>query len=218
MQNRARKSTTTILDDLRQRIGRGELAPGAPLRQDHIAERFGVSHVPVREALNHLVSEGLATSRLHCGTVVLALSEADALELAEYRGLLEAQLIRLAVPNLSRNDLARAEAIVADLDAATELDQIVERNAAFHATLYAKAERPFFMRAVEAARLNLGRYLRGTWLEPGGFARSQAEHRQLLTLCAAGDGDGASALVMAHLQTTGQLVASIIRAEEVRVA
>ncbi|HEY4250717.1 MAG TPA: GntR family transcriptional regulator [Roseomonas sp.] len=204
-------ATAAVHEALRADIGRGRLRPGAPLRQDHIAAQLGVSHVPVREALTLLVCEGLAASRLHRGTTVSALSEAEALELAEYRGLLEGQLTRLAVPNLSRADLARAEAALDALERATELDQIVALNAGFHAILHARAERPFFLRAVDTARLNLGRYLRLTWEQDGNAERSQAEHRQLLAFCAAGEAEAAAALMTAHVRATGQRVAAIIR-------
>ncbi|MET0173034.1 MAG: GntR family transcriptional regulator, partial [Agrobacterium vaccinii] len=53
---------TKISRTLADRIVRGELAPGARLRQDHVAEEFGASHVPVREAFRRLEAQGLAVS------------------------------------------------------------------------------------------------------------------------------------------------------------
>lgn len=196
---------------LREQIGRSELKPGEALRQDHLAAALGVSHVPVREALTMLASDGLATSRTNRGTVVTALTEDDALELADFRALLEGRLMALAMPNLSRADLARARAALEALEAATELTDIVTRNAAFHGMLYAKAERPYFQRAVATARLNLGRYLFLTWQKQDNATRSHNEHRELLRLCEAGDDAGAVALVQAHNRATGEQIARIIR-------
>ena len=198
-------------EDLRERIGRGELKPGEALRQDHLAAELGVSHVPVREALTMLAADGLAQSRMNRGTVVSALTEDDALELADYRALLEGRLMALAMPNLSRADIARAQAALDALEAATEVADIVTRNASFHAMLYAKAGRPYFQRAVATARLNLGRYLFLSWQKAGNPQRSHAEHRELLRLCAKGDDAGAVALVQAHNRATGERIAQIIR-------
>ena len=198
-------------ETLREQIGRGELKPGEALRQDHLAAALGVSHVPVREALTMLAADGLAVSRVNRGTVVAALTEDDALELADFRALLEGRLMALAMPNLSRADLARAWAALEALEAATDLADIVMRNAAFHTMLYAKAERPYFERAVATARLNLGRYLFLTWRKAGNAQRSHEEHRALLRLCEAGDDAGAVALVQAHNRATGEQIATIIR-------
>lgn len=198
-------------ETLREQIGRGELKPGEALRQDHLAAALGVSHVPVREALTMLAADGLAVSRVNRGTVVAALTVEDALELADFRALLEGRMMALAIPNLSRADLARARAALDALEAATDLADIVTRNAAFHAMLYAKAERPYFQRAVATARLNLGRYLFLTWQKVGNAQRSHEEHRELLRLCGAGDDAGAVALVQAHNRATGEQIATIIR-------
>lgn len=204
-------ATERTYEVLREQIGRGELKPGEALRQDHLAAALGVSHVPVREALTMLASDGLAVSRVNRGTVVAALTEDDALELADFRALLEGRLMALAMPNLSRADLARAWAALEALEAATDLADIVMRNAAFHTMLYAKAERPYFERAVATARLNLGRYLFLTWRKAGNAQRSHEEHRALLRLCEAGDDAGAVALVQAHNRATGEQIATIIR-------
>ena len=201
---------------LREQIGRGELKPGEALRQDHLAASVGVSHVPVREALTMLAADGLSTSRVNRGTVVTSLTEADALELADFRAVLEGRLMALAMPNLSRADIARASAALDALEAATDLADIVARNAAFHAMLYAKADRPYFQRAVATARLNLGRYLFLSWRAEGNAERSHAEHRTLLHLCETGDDAGAVALVAQHNRQTGERIAQIIREEWAR--
>src|ERR1700721_881284 len=68
-------STEMIGDPLRGAICSGEIAPGAPLKQDEIAAEFSVSHTPVREALKALVSEGLATLHHNRGCFVPDLSD-----------------------------------------------------------------------------------------------------------------------------------------------
>lgn len=209
--HQTRLGPVAILDVLRAEIGRAQLEPGAPLKQEQLAQRFGVSHVPVREALNQLVSQGLASTRRNSGTFVSALTAEQALELSEYRSLLESHLMLLATPNLSRADLAAAGALLDRLDKSRRVDEIVELNAAFHALLYAKAGRPLFMQFVDAARINLGRYIFLTWDEAGNHVRSQSEHRRLLAFCAAGKSEAAAKLTREHLMKTGELIAQIIR-------
>ncbi|GAB3908900.1 hypothetical protein GCM10029964_109490 [Kibdelosporangium lantanae] len=87
-----------VLDELRRLILTGEMAAGAPIRQDALAERFGVSRVPLREALRTLEGEGQVTYRPHHGYQVANLSMADLLEVYRIRELLETEATRLAVP------------------------------------------------------------------------------------------------------------------------
>ncbi len=87
---------------LAERIVRGEFAPGERLRQDHIAEEFGASHVPVREAFRRLEAQGLAVSIPRRGVRVADFGLADVREVAEMRAALEVLALRNAIPNLTR--------------------------------------------------------------------------------------------------------------------
>src|SRR5262249_27994894 len=101
-------STEMIADALRDAICSGEIAPGAPLKQDEIAAEFGVSHTPVREALKLLVSEGLATLHHNRGCFVSDLSSAVARELMEFRALIEPRLAGWALDHLAVADIENA--------------------------------------------------------------------------------------------------------------
>ncbi|MBL0141681.1 MAG: GntR family transcriptional regulator [Betaproteobacteria bacterium] len=93
--------TDSIAAQLRERIFRGELSGGFPLRQGRIAEEFGVSRIPVREALNRLEAEGLVVRSHNRGCAVASLSMDDLLESVEIRKALEAAALRHAVPRLT---------------------------------------------------------------------------------------------------------------------
>ncbi len=147
----AQAGAKSVYEVLRSEIAVAALGPGVALKQDHLAARFGVSHVPIREALSRLVAEGLAISRPNKGTSVSSLSAAAAAELVELRWLLEGRLIELAVPNLSRADIGRASELLDQLEQAAGIEDIVRLNHAFHTALYAKADRPVLLQTVESA-------------------------------------------------------------------
>ena len=86
---RRRTSSTMVADVLREAIMCGTLKGGQALRQDELANRFGLSRIPVREALRQLEGEGLVTVQPHCGTIVSQISGAELQELCEIRVALE---------------------------------------------------------------------------------------------------------------------------------
>ena len=100
-----RSTPDLIADALREAIVRGIFQEGQSLRQDEIATQFGVSRIPVREALRQLEAEGLVTLHLNRGAMVSALSPAEAQEIFEIRSALEVKAIQLAIPKLTPSDL-----------------------------------------------------------------------------------------------------------------
>ncbi len=108
---RARGLGTTVYEALRQGIADGSLPPHYHLREIALAEHFGVSTTPVREALRHLEREGLVLIRPNRGAVVQAFNVREAHNLYEVRELLEAEAIRQAALEV-HPDLSAAEAIM----------------------------------------------------------------------------------------------------------
>lgn len=212
--NPLRGSSMYVVEQLRDAITSGRLRPGAPIRQRQIADKFKLSHIPVREALWQLESEGLVVANHNRGMIVASLTEADALELTEFRALLEEHLTRRCVPRLTSADIAQVEQAVVAIDRAQNTSEIVEFNAAFHRILYQRAQAPHFLRAVEQARLNLGRYLLMTWRTAGQTDRSQEEHRQILEACRRGDAEEAGRIMAAHVRAVGETVVRLIREQE----
>ena len=100
--------STQVADALRQKILSGEYSDNFQLRQEHIAAEFGVSRIPVREALHQLHSEGFVTLVSHKGAVVSSVSMDEILELYDLRARIETWLLGLAVPRMGEADLALA--------------------------------------------------------------------------------------------------------------
>src|SRR5438552_332975 len=90
-----------ISKELADRIISGAIEPGSRLRQDHVAEEFGTSHVPVREAFRRLEAQGLAISEPRRGVRVAAFDLSEVREVAEMRAALEVLALRHAAPHLT---------------------------------------------------------------------------------------------------------------------
>lgn len=129
---------SAVVDRLRALIVEGELRPGDRLVERQLAERLGVSRVPVREALRHLEREGLAEERPTRGMVVRRLSPADVDTLFEVRGALEDLICRQVVEHATDDELARLDDAVRRARVAVQGQDVAEArrlNAEFHAVL-----------------------------------------------------------------------------------
>lgn len=203
---------TLVADRLRTAVLRGQVPEGGRLAQDRIATEYGVSQVIVREAFRDLVAEGLLTTELRRGVRVAFLSPEEAEEITALRQAVEGQVLAWAIPKLGRTDLARADAVLEELDHAQTIDRIIELNRRFHAILYEPCGRARSLALVETLRRNFARYLRFTWESTAHRPRSQGQHRQLLRLIAGGKVDPAVAHLRAHIGETGQVIAAALRA------
>ena len=172
-----------VLAELRRLLVTGELAPGAPVRQEAVAERLGVWRVPVREALKVLEGEGALVYSAHRGYVVAELSVDDLVEVYRLRELLEAEAIRVAVPRLT-------DAVVDGLDAAAyavdeagrdgDLVAMTAANRDFHFLLFDAAAMPRLSRTLrqlwDATDVYRAVYFGAT----GNRERVHADHADLL--------------------------------------
>ncbi|MEI2785449.1 MAG: GntR family transcriptional regulator [Candidatus Nanopelagicales bacterium] len=127
------------LTALRADVLTGGLAPGEQLVQEDIADKYGVSRVPVREALQLLTSEGLVSHVPHRGYFVTELSISDLSEVYRLRQLLEAEAIRAAVPALRDDDVTTFEALAIAVQDADDLQDLTAANRRFHFALFEAA-------------------------------------------------------------------------------
>lgn len=197
-----------MAERLREMILRGEFSEGEQLRQDAIAANFQVSRIPVREALRQLEAEGLIKIVAHRGAVVSSLSSDEIEELFEIRALLECEVLRLSIPNLTESDFEQAEEILRVYENALwkqgDLGSWGRLNSQFHAALYARANRPHFMAIIRQINNNGERYTGLQLYLTRAFERAKKEHRQLLQLCRKRDVEAACTLLKQHIQTAGR--------------
>jgi len=203
----ARASTAAdgIAGALRDEIKRGALVPDQPVRQEEVAARFGVSRIPVREALGRLEAEGLVVVRPNRGAFVAALEAEELREVYELRALVEGDLLARAVPHLTAVHLARAEALHAALGVAEDPDVQGDLNREFHQVLLGAADRPRQRGLAEQLRGVVERYealQRALLRETAAF---QEDHRRILDACRRDDPAGARDALEEHLRHAAAL-------------
>lgn len=199
--------TSAIVDALRERILNFEIPEGHALRQDGLATEFGVSRIPVREALLQLEGEGLITLSAHKGFSVTELSLDDIQDLFDLRTLIEVDLLRRAIPHMTQRDIDKAREILKTFDPALEAGTH-ERdwgrlNWELHSALLAPANRPRAMRVLQNLHRHADRYTRlELKLGAGINERHRQEHCELIELCAKGAVDEASERLRLHINST----------------
>ena len=200
-----------IARSLRAEIMQGRLDSEQPLRQDEIAARFGVSKIPVREALSQLKAEGLVTFYPNRGAAVSKLSPAEADEIFVMRIALETAALRRAISHLTIAELARAEEILSAIDQEQNLARWGELNWEFHATLYYPAGLPRLVESVRTLHINVARYL-VIYLAGMDYQKaSQHEHRQIVEACRRGDIEAATAHLTEHLQSASDHLVAFLK-------
>jgi len=190
-----------VLAELRRMLVTGELAPGTPVRQEALAERLGVSRVPLREALKVLEGEGHVVYAAHRGYVVAELSVDDLVEVYRLRELLEAEAIRAAVARLVDSDvdaLRAAAGAVDDADASGDVAAITAANRAFHFLLFDAAGMPRLTRTLRQLWDATDVYRSVYFSEAPNRARVHDEHASLIEALARRDADAAVAAQAAH--------------------
>jgi len=203
-----------IAESLRTDILRGKLKSKQPLRQDEIAARFGVSKIPVREALFQLKAEGLVTFFPNRGAAVSELSPAEVDEIYIMRMALETVALRRAIPNLTIANLTQAEEILQAMDQERNAARWGEFNWEFHATLYYPANLPRLMEWVKILHANVARYLIIYLAGMDYQLTSQREHREILGACRHGDVEAATAHLGQHLQCAADHLITFLNQRE----
>jgi DNA-binding GntR family transcriptional regulator len=207
--------TSAVAEKLREQIIRGEIPEGAQLRQDAIANQYQVSRIPVREALRQLDAEGLITIVPNRGAVVPALSPEDVEELFTIRALLEPEVLKLSIPELTEDDFANAESILRNYMDELRREQHVSAwgrlNWDFHSILYSRANRPHMMNIIRNVNANGERYTRLQLYLTHGMKRANREHHEILQLCRKRDVKGACELLRGHILYAGQSLKQVLQ-------
>jgi DNA-binding GntR family transcriptional regulator len=180
------------LDALRSDILTGVLGPGDQVIQETLAERYGVSRVPLREALKMLESEGQVVYHPNRGYFVAELSVADLQEVYRLRQLLEAEAIRHAVPALDDADIDALEELRAAVDRASASGDVLGMTAAnrrFHFAIFDAAGLPRLSRLLRQLWEATDAYRALYFQSPQNRVRVDGEHSAMVAAMRAGDAE-----------------------------
>ena len=204
-----RSLTQIVVEALRQRIFEGQYAPGMRLNIADLAETFGASPVPVREALRNLEAEGLIEFRHNRGAIVRVLSYADVRELSLMRTPLEslaaAEAARLATPK----DVSELANIVAKMEKNLGTDAWHRAHALFHRRLYALSRLPRVTQLIEGLRGQMRPYSKIYLKDRDHILRAQEEHRQILDCLRSNDAEGIARIVAVHVERPAHMAMAV---------
>ena len=181
-----------VAEQLRQRIFRRELEPGSWIDELKIAEEFGISRTPLREALKVLAAEGLVTMKLRRGAYVTEMSEKDLRDVYHLLALLEADAAAEVAARADATDLAALQALHDELEAAVaDRDRFFAVNERFHMALLERADNRWRLQMVADLRKVMKLNRHHSLLKRGRIEESLAEHRTLMAALRAGDAQAA---------------------------
>ncbi len=195
-------SPEVIADVVRSLILRGHFNGGQPLRQDTIAKWFGVSHIPVREALRQLTAEGLVELQSNRGATVAMLQPDEAEEILEIRFTLEIKAAGLAMPHWTDATFESLEANLAEAESCSSIDRWSDLNRSFHSGLYQPCARPRLLALIGNLNTNVERYIRLLVSRSDYRLQAQREHRAILASARVRNVTALSALIEHHAMET----------------
>lgn len=199
-----RTLSAAIVDKLRQAILDGTHLAGTQLRQDALADTYGVSRIPVREALFQLEAEGFVRIVPHKGAIVSELSLDEVNDVFDLRALLEPRMLAESAPRFEEADFAALDAIQGRFEkaiAAGDVGQWGAINAEFHMALYTKARQPRTQSIVSALLQTSDRYTRVQLSNTTAMGIAEQEHAELVRLCRAGRFDEACDFLVRHISS-----------------
>jgi DNA-binding GntR family transcriptional regulator len=197
----------TIVDDLEQMIVTGVFSDGTRLDEVRLAEKFGVSRTPIREALQKLAASGLVEQLPRRGVFVREPGPAELVEMFEAMAELEASCGHLAALRITAASLANLRAandrcrIAAEAD---DADRYYRENEQFHQIIYAAAENGYLQDQATRLQRRLKPFRRLQLHARGRIKQSMAEHEAILAALAAGESEVAARALRDHVTVQGE--------------
>lgn len=212
--------TEDIAGFIRGEIEAGILPPGARIEERPLAERFGVSKTPVREALIQLSSLGLVDLRQRRGATVTVMSVEQVVSMFEVMTQMEAMAAKLAatrMPLALHAELTAVHAEAEPLVAIQDVQGYDRLNTRLHELIYRGCRNEYLEAGVRDMRARLRVYRRYPFQKPGRMAQSHGDHGEIIAAILSGDGGAAFDAMERHITTGGQVFADLV-AEMPRIA
>lgn len=194
---------TGLERDLHERIldaiDAGDYPPGARLLETELAETFGVSRTPVREALRRLESQGVVTHEARKGAVVASLDYNQLGELYAVREVMEGLAARLAARFASPAEVQLLRDMIARDRQETDPVKLAAANKRFHRQLHLASHNRVLSRTLDPVRRSLALLSGTTFTSADRPAQSNAEHEVIVDAIEARDEDAADTAARAHI-------------------
>jgi DNA-binding GntR family transcriptional regulator len=204
-----------IRNALTDEITAGVLAAGSALDEQQLADRFGASRTPVREALRQLAVSGLVEVRARRGVVVAHMTPERIMDMFETVAEIEAMCVRLAtyrITPLERSQLIELHESSEALVERGDFDAYDAFNIEFHDCLYHATHNSFLAEQAIAVRSRLNAFRRTQLRQSERMRRSRDEHDAIMQAIAEGDGDMASRRMRAHMLNAATALRRFIEA------
>jgi len=196
-----------VVTRLEGEILQGLRKPGDRLDERQLAEQYGVSRTPVREALQRLAASGLVVSRGRQGLQVARLSVADLLDAFSVVGELEALAAAQAARRISpeqRVRLSEAHAACEQAAQAGHAEGFYAANLAFHDAIAAASHNRVLQEELRRLTLKISPYRRTITFQPGRMTGSIPEHAAVMEAIFRGDGVAAAQAMRSHVTLLGE--------------
>lgn len=203
-----------VVEAMRRAIVVGELAPGAHLKEPALAEMFGVSRLPVREAIAHLEREGLVRIEPRRGAYVVGVTEQDIHDVYECRLVLETYAIERAARRIDAQDVADLNALIAQMEAAMaagQVQSVATSDMAFHRRIISLSGNRALLHAWEPLAPLIETALSIAEATVPDLPLAVHGHHGIVAALARRDGTAAAALLRDHLPGGEKLVHDAIR-------
>jgi len=195
-----------VYERLRQQISKMKMAPGEKLLIRRIAMGFGVSTMPVREALRQLQAEGLVTYDRK-GVSVRQLSSREVQEIFEIRERLETLATTWALPNVRPEDEEKFSGLLETMDKQSKnVTAWRTLNRQFHLEFYARSGSQQLQQMIENLWVSVEPYMRLYTSTVSSLELAQRQHHQILESIRGKDLEQLCALTSTHLQHTCKVV------------
>jgi len=211
------RTADKLISDIRNEVSSGILKPGDQLEVTALAERFGVSRTPIREAIRTLVESGVLETRPRKGSFVRVLSAKQLLDLFQVAAELEGMACRLAALSLTKENLEAIESGLAKCTQAAEFQNNVEyamANLDFHTAIHNASGNDWLIEQLRQLQINLNSYRTMPYEIRGRLKKSTDEHKIICDAILSGDGEHACNLMRDHMMLQGKRLPSIIASLE----
>ena len=193
-----------IANSLKEEILSGKFPPGVRIRQEDIAEQFGASRSPVREALRILEAEGLINLVAHTGAWISHLSLAECEEMYQLRERVEPLLLRLSIAHISDETISQLQEPASEMEATKDVEKFLKLDREFHLLSYSGAETVLVGEMVNRLWNTTQHYRRAysQMMATSSFKPAHYEHHLLLTALKKRDADDAERILYGHIRRT----------------